>query len=320
MNHQIMQLDVAIPTYQRAGELSSLLTSLLRQARYARHHGFQIRLIISDNGGSVSRELEEMLVNEDHIEFELARQTENIGYDANVAWLLSRARGDHILLVSDDDLFADDSLGRICESLRASPKSLHIFENELYGQSGVSADGQFFDLISNRGNVESLYLRDMRWKNFEMYGGLTGLCFPTSLLPNFPSKSLIGSNWIQLALFLWLAEQGHEITVNRGSFFLYRSGNKAARWGKLGVHLGIWSIYASMNGRVYPFAKFGRRKYFRLLFGEGLRANMGAIDVMDCFSILRARAKVVGVGRCLMVGAAIAVLWCLPGIPRGQEP
>jgi len=75
-----------------------------------------------------------------------------------------------------------------------------------------------------------------------------------------------------------------------------------------------------MNGRVYPFAQFGRRKYLRLFLGAGLRANMGAFDFVECISILRARVKAVGLLRCLMIGVALAMLWCLPAVPRAQEP
>ncbi len=121
-------LTLAIPTYNRGGDLSTLLEVLLPQLE---GHP-EVDLFISDNcspddteaivAGFVARGLQ----------VRYRRHAENIGSDRNFLYCFNQARGNFFWMCGDDDVILPGALERVLEQLRR-PEPLDLLYVTNYG-------------------------------------------------------------------------------------------------------------------------------------------------------------------------------------------
>ncbi len=117
-------LTIAVPTYNRAGFLTSCLAQLLPQV--AALDG-RVELLVSDNGSTddTQRIIEDHLAAGAPIRY--IRNAENIGADCNFVQCLELAGGTYFLLLGDDDLVLDGALARLLPILeREQPGVAHL--------------------------------------------------------------------------------------------------------------------------------------------------------------------------------------------------
>ena len=105
-------VSIAIPTYNRVATLERAVRSALGQT----HPGLEV--VVSDNASTDgTNELLARLAAED-ARLRTVRQEANHGMVANLNAALALARGEHVMLLSDDDWLAPDCVGVALEALR----------------------------------------------------------------------------------------------------------------------------------------------------------------------------------------------------------
>ena len=115
-----VKLTIGIPTWNRSSEIRDAIDSILAQLDDALRP--QVEILISDNAStdatqSVIRSYSER----DPALFSFHRNPENIGFSRNVDALFRHARGEFVLLLSDDDALAPDALAEIFCALERHP-------------------------------------------------------------------------------------------------------------------------------------------------------------------------------------------------------
>ena len=108
-------LSIAVPTYNRAGCLRELLSSLADQLK----NEPRVELIISDNASpdNTPEVVQNFIAS--GLDLRYLRNAANIGPDANFLQCFEQARGKYVWLFSDDDLLIPGSIHKIlsyCDS------------------------------------------------------------------------------------------------------------------------------------------------------------------------------------------------------------
>ena len=135
-------LTIAVPTYNGAKTIRSMLDLLLHQVDE------RVEVLISDN--SSTDETPQILMNYQKCWpfIRVIRNEKNIGPDANFLSALRLAKGNFVLLLSDDDILIEDSLAGILDFLEHNPDLtlayLHTvgFHNEYRGKEHCITPGR----------------------------------------------------------------------------------------------------------------------------------------------------------------------------------
>lgn len=119
-----MLLTIGIPTYNRCQTLKETVISIASEWR--NDYGNQIEVIVSDNASTDSTkdivELDEFkLINGKYFCNE-----KNLGPDLNFFSCWEKAKGEYVLLLSDDDILLKGSLKGIVSGLRRGPDVLYL--------------------------------------------------------------------------------------------------------------------------------------------------------------------------------------------------
>ncbi|MDR3723200.1 MAG: glycosyltransferase family 2 protein [Terracidiphilus sp.] len=126
-------MTIAIPTYNRAGFLSSLLESLREQiAEYE-----DVELLISDNASTDSTP--EIIKNyiDKKMEANVFRNADNIGADRNFISLFNAAKGKYFWLIGDDERLLPYTLERLMPLLRSGDHDMLYINSYGYTVDGV---------------------------------------------------------------------------------------------------------------------------------------------------------------------------------------
>lgn len=112
-----MLLTIAIPTYNRCNKLDRLLTIIRDQVIQFPKLVEQVEILVSNNGSTdeTADVLEKFETK--GVQFRYHNQNENIGFDGNVIYLYSEARGAYVWFSSDDDIFYDGSIAKMLSAL-----------------------------------------------------------------------------------------------------------------------------------------------------------------------------------------------------------
>lgn len=118
-------LTVAIPHYKHRRYLEVVLDSLFEQT----YKDFEI-LISDDNSPDDSNTVIPSLLQRSNRAFRYYAQTINLGYDGNVRFCLSAARGRYVFLLGNDDALAGpDTLDKVATMLRELDLPEVVFTN-----------------------------------------------------------------------------------------------------------------------------------------------------------------------------------------------
>lgn len=125
-------LTIAIPTYNRANYLPRAIRSILEQ------YDERVQVLISDNASTDNtQEVVKSICNE-YPQIKYIRNSENIGPDRNFVNCYLHADGRFVLLLGDDDLIVENSLGRLLDFLGSQAYNCslvfinHAFFNKKY--------------------------------------------------------------------------------------------------------------------------------------------------------------------------------------------
>ncbi len=115
-----VKLTIGIPTWNRSAEIRDAIDSILVQLDAVLRS--QIEILISDNASTDETQavLRGYAERETSL-FSIHRNTENIGFSRNVDALFRHARGEFVLVLSDDDALEADALREILFVLGRHP-------------------------------------------------------------------------------------------------------------------------------------------------------------------------------------------------------
>lgn len=199
-------LTIAIPTYNGARTISRCIESILSQIEDG------VEVLVCDNASTdeTSSLVQRMALENSQIRY--TRNETNAGFDRNVDHCISRANGDFVWLLSDDDIICKEGAVReVLQVIGKHPELGAIFVDARHqikldpSQSGLCRDGDDF-FGRNRfkcGLISSNIFRRSAWREVEVsryFGsGWVHAGFLIEAAARFPSYVLCGEMVSQLA-------------------------------------------------------------------------------------------------------------------------
>jgi glycosyltransferase involved in cell wall biosynthesis len=246
-------VSVGIPTFERAEKLARAVESVLAQTHA------EIELVISDNASADgTRELCEGFAARD-ARVRYLRSPVNCGPTANFNTLFGELRGDHVMLLSDDDWLAPGYVQACLAALRAHPelvlacgRARYVREGE--GEGEVVKQGVQMQLREPSAPARVLhYLREV-----DENGVFYGLMGREVLLRAAPLRNVLGNDWLLAAA---IAAQGEVATIEEAEIYRELGGTSAdfprlartlglPHWQTWVPHLVIaWEVLRDVGGR-----------------------------------------------------------------------
>lgn len=227
------RLTVAVPTYNRSGDLRTALDSLLLQSGLETLSLEAIEILISDNA---STDDTQDVVNEWKRKCpwpcSVYRNEVNVGFSGNLQLIFERAAGEYVLLLSDDDSLVDKAIATVLESLDSEP-GLLVLNAKVMDSSLTKVLGEKlysgFDRVGTRPMTGTEAVYDaIGWLCFPL---VTGHVFHRSAWLECPPADGMKSICVHIyRTFRILAKKS--LLVIDTPLVNYRTDNAAGRWNK----------------------------------------------------------------------------------------
>lgn len=218
-----MFLSICIPTYNRAHLLAQALEAIANQLTEATAQ--QVEVIISDNASpdNTPETVINFCATHPAIHLAYTRQPENLGAEGNINYLIGRAQGDFMYLLSDDDILLPGAIDRLFEILSANPTIDAVLPNiRIFATTIDDAGAPLRSLDRDRLLIdpnETLLLLNT-WLTF-----MSALVFRAPLVTNRDYASRIGTNFIHSYLFLDVLTRNGGCYAIRQPFLAIRGDN-----------------------------------------------------------------------------------------------
>jgi glycosyltransferase involved in cell wall biosynthesis len=259
-------VTIAIPTYNRAAKLQRAAGSALAQSHAA------LEVLISDNASDDGTEaLCRELANSD-VRVRYLRSAVDRGPTANFNRLFAEARGDYVMMLSDDDWLEPDYVERCLAGLGERPGRVLVC-----GVARYVSDGR----VARTGVALTLDQADRRTRiveylrNVDENGLFYGLMPRAVLQRAAPLRDAVGNDWLLVAAVL---AQGTAATLTETAILRELGGTSAnfpklvetldlPRWQARLPHLVIaGELYAEIMRRGEAFAELPTRERRALAF------------------------------------------------------
>jgi hypothetical protein len=200
-------LTIAIPTFNRVKYLRQTLNLLIAQVLNEKKSLFEI--LVADNASNDGTDkLCSYYLTEYPGLFQYIRHSQNLGFDSNLDSLFMKARGEYVLLHSDDDYPNDGALRtlmRIINSESSKPALIYTYHQLINSETGLSVAqhepffippvGKIGQIVIYSSGIELLEL-----VNTTLSGGLTGTVIKLTDWLKSERKQYIGTNFLHLAV------------------------------------------------------------------------------------------------------------------------
>jgi abequosyltransferase len=183
-------LSICIPTYNRATFLPVCLQSIVEQFKNPEFLE-KVEVVVADNGSSDNTT--EVVKNFTTKFFNISyfKHQNNLGYDRNALFLVSKAQGNYVWIIGDDDAYFNYAFAHILPILETgkygyllancqgydkdlnlpalSKPNLHILENKEYSslRDFVSTISNYTDTVGYFGGVSCQIFKKEIWDNFQ---------------------------------------------------------------------------------------------------------------------------------------------------------
>lgn len=111
-------LSICIPTYNRKDKLKQTLDCLMSQCL-----GKNIEVVVSDNASDDDTSDYCLHQSANHKFFSYYRQKRNIGFADNLISVLSKANGEYLWMLGDDEVLHPEAVGRLLSAIKATEPS-----------------------------------------------------------------------------------------------------------------------------------------------------------------------------------------------------
>lgn len=260
-------VSIAIPTFNRVTTLQRAVRSALGQT-----HG-DIEVVVSDNASSDgTRELLAQLAGEDE-RLRTVRQPVNRGMVANLNAAIALARGEHVMLLADDDWLAPRCVEAALGALREVPGAVSALGRVTYVRDGGPAPASGTKALL--GHDGAARVRDY----FASVAGDHGNTWLYGLSPRevvqalTPMRNVLGFDWLRVAELAFL---GRIVLVDEPLIFRELGGTSEStvrnvRESRLPAvqaklpHLVIAGhVLSEIGWRSPVYARLGRRRRLAL--------------------------------------------------------
>ncbi len=144
-------LSILIPTYNRSERLKATIVSLLKMIEFNKLN--EIELIISDNNSSDGTQQVLESFGDSISSF---KQSSNLGYDGNVSFLFTKAKGTFVMFLADDDILLESGFISLISAIRDNSTVdcflLNFFEGSPSGNDRFAEISDNLTSISLLGN------------------------------------------------------------------------------------------------------------------------------------------------------------------------
>ena len=193
-NCLVSLLTIAVPTFNRSGYLAINLAQLERETRSL--DAGAVEILVCDNCSSDDTPAIVAAARQRGLEFEYYRHDSNIGSDANIAFCFNQARGEHVLILGDDDLLVDGVLSKICSIL--SDRDIGVLSFRAFGY-----ESDFREECPEPSDSEVLATSDK--DSFILKLGVYSTLISSNViakhfLPNLDARKFCGSKLVQTYL------------------------------------------------------------------------------------------------------------------------
>ena len=264
-------LSILIPTYNRASFLERLLLELESQLSSALAVR-DVEIIVGDNASEDSTQMVLKTFSARNPDWTALRHSTNLGADANILSLLSRARGRHIWIIGDDDLPCHGLIQHLFSLLSSrSPSLLYLPSLWSYDVSDINldpSDGFRYRQVSNLSCARELHI----WTTF-----LSSWIFNADqLFEGLSSNQLIssgqGSFFIQLGWILPL------LVFPQSTIYIAKDPGILATSGNTGGYAILRTFIVNYPSLVCKYT--GSSTGIRMaLIGKALRAYIPSLIV-----------------------------------------
>ena len=194
-------ITVGLPTYNRAERLERAIGCVLDQTHA------DLELLISDNASTDGTQAvgEAAAARDDRVRY--VRQPENLGLTGNFNWLFEHARGDHVMVLADDDWLEPNYLARCLAALDADPGlTLACGSARYYAGEDYIYEGRTVDLPDDDPAARiRRYYGDVD-DNVAIYGLIRREALDRAL----PMRNCLAGDWLLIAR---IAMQGRVRTL-----------------------------------------------------------------------------------------------------------
>lgn len=238
-------LSLCIPTYKRAALLEQALTAVLAQITPAM--ASCVEMIVLDNAspddtpGVVQRAQAAF----PHTPLRCVRRPENIGPDANFTDALAQARGEFLLLLSDDDVLLPGAVARLLELIAAHPDfDAFSLNARPFSQSPDEAAQSIFRLDQDK----VLKTRDEALVFLNTHiTFLSCIAFRRAAVEGKEYADKAGSLLIQAFFFVDALSPGHGLYVTRQPYLAQRADNNQG--------FDFFEVFVTNFNRVLVYAR-----------------------------------------------------------------
>ena len=142
-----MLLNILVPTYNRPVALRKNLSMLDRYIS-EKKCAEDVKVIVSDNGSSSDEESENRVaVQSFHNSIEYHHHQDNMGYEKNILFLLSKSVSEYVMYLGDDDYLSFDLFSLIVDYIRTGNYSCIVCNFFLVDEQGKRIAAGCRDLI-----------------------------------------------------------------------------------------------------------------------------------------------------------------------------
>ena len=114
-------LSLCLPTYKRAALLGGALRAILSQITPDMARAVEVLVLDNASPDDTPAVVQKAQGDFPHVPIRYTRRPENIGPDANFTDALTRARGEFLFLLSDDDVLLPGAIARLLEMIATHP-------------------------------------------------------------------------------------------------------------------------------------------------------------------------------------------------------
>jgi glycosyltransferase involved in cell wall biosynthesis len=186
-------VSIVVPTYNRAATLERAVRSALEQTHA------DLEVVVSDNASTdgTAALLQRLAAADPRVR--VVRHAANHGMVANIAGAASLARGDHVMLLADDDWLAPRCVEAALAALRARPGAAGAVAAVTYVRDGATVAAGGLRAIEARAGARRV------WDYFARVGADRGNTWIYALMPRAvvaalsPPRNVLGFDWLRVA-------------------------------------------------------------------------------------------------------------------------
>ncbi|HEX2780222.1 MAG TPA: glycosyltransferase family 2 protein [Gemmatimonadaceae bacterium] len=264
-SHEIPGLEplitVAIPHYKWPRHLAAVLGSLFEQ-RFA-----DFEIVVSDDcSPDDSPHVIPPILSASGRQFRYYRQAANLGYDGNVRFCLSAARGRYVMLLGNDDALAGpDTLNRIAEALRAMDYPEAAFTNfEEWANPGIAVQRAVATRVLGDGVSAAV-------RFYRSFSFVSGLLFDRECAKRHDTDKWDRSVYYQIYLGARIASTGgriasiavsairKDVRIDGKTVVTYATRAQAAPRSFAARHTGLDNVIRVAADATLPYVQPGQR-------------------------------------------------------------